>query len=143
MRFAIAVAAALIATPAAAHQAPSVPQVPKELTDPAMADKLARMMQVLSRSFLELPVGELEAAAEGREPTPADRARTVRSKGRKDDPNFDRNFQRHITNSKPMIESAMKAMAAALPAMMEGLSKAGHELEKATANLPTPKYPKQ
>ena len=143
MRFAIAVAAALIATPAAAQQAPSVPPVPKELTDPAMADKLARMMQVLSRSFLDLPVGELEAAAEGREPTAADRARTVRSEGRKDDPNFDRNVQQQMANAKPMIESAMKAMAAALPAMMEGLSKAGDELEKATANVPSPNYPKQ
>ena len=143
MRFAIALAAALIATPAVAQQAPSVPQVPKELTDPAMADKLARMMQVLSRSFLDLPVGELEAAAEGREPTAADRARTMRSEGRKDDPNFDRNFQQQMANSKPMIESAMKAMAAALPAMLEGLSKAGQELEKATANMPSPNYPKQ
>ena len=37
----------------------------------------------------------------------------------------------------------MKALAAALPAMMKGLSEAGRELEKATANLPSPNYPKQ
>ena len=67
----------------------------------------------------------------------------MRSVGRAEDPNFERNFQRDMANSKPMIEASMKAMAAALPAMMKGLSEAGRELEKATANLPSPNYPKR
>ena len=36
----------------------------------------------------------------------------------------------------------MRALSAALPAMMEGLSKAQAELERATANMPRPDYPK-
>ena len=37
----------------------------------------------------------------------------------------------------------MKALAAALPAMMEGLSKAQDGLERAAANVPRPDYPKR
>ena len=128
MRFAIALAAAfMVATPAAAQQAP---QVPKALTDPATAEKLSRMMQVLSKSFLELPIGEVEAAAEGREPTAADRRRTVREAGKEGDPNFEQKLQSQVANSKPMMDAAMKALAAALPAMMDGMSRAGEELQK-------------
>ena len=141
---------ALIASPALAQTRPAPPRsttetiaVPPALTDPAMADQLARMMQALSKSFLNLPIGEIEAAAEGRPATRADRRRTVREAGRAEDPNFERDFQRQITNSKPMIEASMKALAAAMPAMMKGLSEAGRELEKGTANLPSPNYPKR
>ncbi len=148
------IAAALVASPAAAQQTPqqqpqqqqrqqSVVAMPTQLTDPSLPGKLARMMQAMSKTFLNLPVGEVEAAMEGRKPTAADRRRTVRQAGRAQDPNFERNFQRDIANSKPMIESSMKALAAALPAMMKGLSEAGRELEKSTANLPSPNYPKK
>ena len=144
--------AALLASPALAQTtpapapAPAAPQtinVPPALTDPATAEKLTRMMQAMSKAFLELPVGEIEAAAQGRPATRADRRRTIRALGRAEDPNFERNLQRDLANAKPMIESSMKAMAAALPAMMKGLSEAGRELDKATANLPSPNYPKR
>ena len=139
---------ALAASPAMAQTkpAPVAPEtitVPPALTDPAMADKLTRMMQAMSKAFLEMPIGEIEAAAEGRPATRADRRRTLRQLGRSEDPNFERNLQRDIANAKPMIDASMKAMAAALPAMMKGLSEAGRELEKATANLPSPNYPKR
>ena len=148
--FQLIVPLALVASPALAQTkpapataAPETITIPRELTDPAMADRLARMMQAMSKAFLEMPVGEIEAAAEGRPATRADRRRTVRQIGRAEDPNFERNLQRDLANSKPMIEASMKALAAALPAMMKGLSEAGRELEKATANLPSPNYPKQ
>ena len=140
---------ALIAAPALA-QAPSAPAappetiaIPPELTDPAMAERLARMMQSMSKAFLDLPVGEIEAAAEGRPVTRADRRRTLRELGRKDDPNFERNLDQTLANSRVAIQASMKAMAAALPAMMKGLSEAAREFEKATANMPSPTYPKQ
>jgi hypothetical protein len=129
--------------PAPRQAAPQTITVPPALTDPAMADKLSRMMGAMSKAFLELPVGEIEAAAEGRPATRADRRRTLRQVGRAEDPNFEANLKRDIANSKPMIEASMKAMAAALPAMMKGLSEAGRELDKATANMPSPNYPKQ
>lgn len=149
--FQLIVPLALIASPAVAQtpstSAPAAPSetitVPPALTDPAMAEKLGRMMEALSKAFLELPVGEIEAAAEGRPATRADRRRTVRELGRKDDPQFEKNLERQLADSRVAMQAGMKALAAALPAMMKGLSEASRELEKATANLPSPNYPKQ
>ncbi len=149
------IAAALIASPAAAQQTPqqqaqrqqstvAIPgKLPAELTDPSMPAKMARVMQALSKSFLDLPVGEVEAAMAGRKPTSADRKRTVRQAGREDDPNFERNLQQQMANSQPLMEASMKALVAALPAMMQGMGAAAKELEKATANMPSPTYPKK
>jgi hypothetical protein len=67
----------------------------------------------------------------------------VRELGRKDDPNFERNFQRDLAESGVMTQAGIKAFVAALPAMMKGLTEAGRELEKATSNLPSPTYPKR
>ena len=138
---------ALIAAPALAQQpaaaATEQVQIPPELADPKMADRLADMMQVLSKALLELPAGEIKAAAEGREPTEHDKGVTVRDLGRRDDPNFERNLERQIAEAKPMIRQSMKALVEALPAMMKGLSEASQSLERATANMPRPDYPKR
>ena len=141
---------AFLASPALAQQ-PQQPaparsgpvEVQRALADPATADKLARMMQAMSKAFLNLPVGEIEAAAEGRAPTEADRRKTVLSEGRKDDPAFERDVQAMVANSRPMIEGSMKALAASLPAMIQGMTQMSKELEKAAENMPRPNYPKQ
>ncbi len=135
----------MIAAPAAAQTPAPAPaiQVPPQLTDPAMADKLANVMQALSKAFLDLPVGEVEAAVEGRKPTAADRRRTVRDSGRIADPNFERDFRRQIENSKPMIQASLKALAEALPAMVQSMDAAGKALERAATNMPDPTYPKR
>ncbi len=138
-------APALAQTPPPA--APQVQQTPQDmqrvLNDPAMADRLANVMQALSKAFLDLPVGQVQAAVEGRQPTAAERKLTVRDMGRRDDPNFDRNFRQQIANSKPMIEQSMKALSQALPAMMKGMDEAGQALERAAANMPDPTYPRR
>ena len=140
----IAAAPAFAQTPAPAPVAPvPAPEVQRALADPAMAEKLANAMQALSKAFLNLPVGEVQAALEGRKPTAAERRMTVRDMGRRDDPNLERNFQRQMAQSRPMIEASMKALAQALPAMMQGLQQAGQALERATANMPDPTYPKR
>ncbi|HEX8840711.1 MAG TPA: hypothetical protein VF757_00275 [Sphingomicrobium sp.] len=136
------------ASPAVAQAAPVAnPDAAREmsqvLNDPAMADRLANMMQGLSKAFLDLPAGEIQAAAEGRQPTPAERRMTVRDMARRDDPNFDRNFQQRIAQTKPMIQQSMRALSQALPAMMDGLQQAGKALERAAANMPDPTYPKR
>ena len=135
----------LASAPAVAQQTPVQvpPEVQRALNDPATADKLANVMQALSQAFLNLPVGEVQAAVEGRQPTAAEKHMTVRDMGRRDDPNFDRDFQQHIAQAKPMIRQSMKAMADALPAMMNGLNEAGRALERAAANMPDPTYPKR
>ena len=111
--------------------------------DPATAQRLAVTMQALSKAFLDVRVGELKAAAEGRQATAAERNMTVRDLARRDDPNFDRNFQRQIAQSGPMIHQGMKALSEALPAMMQGLAQAQKALERAAANMPDPNYPKR
>jgi hypothetical protein len=135
------------ASPALAQTAAPAPpagiELPRELTDPATANRLANMMQGLSKAFLDMRVGEIKAAAEGRQPTPAEKRMTVRDMARRDDPNFDRNFQRQIAQSGPMIRQSMKALSDALPAMMQGLQQASNALERAAANLPDPTYPKR
>jgi hypothetical protein len=98
---------------------------------------------VLGKALMNLPVGELEAIAEGRQPTAADRRRTVRDSGRAEDPNFERDLEQQLSQARPMMEASMKAMSAALPAMMQSLQQAGEALERATANMPSPSYPKR
>lgn len=139
-------ASALAASPAAAQQPSSNEeqvQIPRELTDPQMVGRLTDMLQVLSKALLNLPVGEIQAAAEGRAATPQEKDVTVRDLGRRDDPNFERNLERQIAEARPAMQGAMQALAAALPAMMKGMSEAREELERATANMPRPDYPKR
>ena len=139
--------ALLAAQPADAPAAPAPPppvvQLPPQLTDPATGDRLANVMQALSRAFLNLPVGEVQAAVEGRPPTPADRRLTVREMARRDDPNFDRNLERRIAEARPKIQSSMRALATALPQVMQGLHQAREAIERAAANMPDPNYPKR
>jgi hypothetical protein len=124
----------------AAPPPPSEPQVqiPPELTDPAMADRLAGMAQALSKAFLDLPVGEVEAAAEGRSATPRERKMTVRDAGRRDDPDFDRHFEQQIANARPVIEKSMQAFAKSLPAMNRALSEMAEQMRQMTDTLPSP-----
>jgi hypothetical protein len=136
---------ATLAAPAFAAPPPQTQQIqiPPELTDPATAEKLANMMQSLSRAFLDLPIGEVQAAAEGRQPTAEERRLTVRDMGRRDDPDFERNLDRQIAQSKPMIEHSLNALARALPAMTRSLSNMARQMERATANMPRPDYPRR
>jgi hypothetical protein len=128
---------------AAAPAQHEMAQVQRVLADPAMADRLTNMMQAMSQAFLNLPAGEIQAAAEGRRPTAAEKRMTVRDIARTDDPNFDRDFQRQIAQAKPMIQQSMKALSTALPAMMQGLQQASRAIERAAANMPDPNYPKR
>ena len=116
--------------------------IPKALSDPATADRLTGMMQALSQAFLNLPVGEVEAATQGRAVAPADRSRTLREIGRRDNPNFERDLQQDLAASRGMMQAGLKAFVAALPAMMKGMGEARRELEKAAENMPRPNYPK-
>ena len=130
------------AAPAIAQPAPP-PQLPPELTDPATADRLADAMQGLSQALLDLRVGEVRAALEGRQASPAEKRMTVRDMARRDDPNFDRHVQQDIANVRPLVRQSMTAVNQALPAMMQGLAQAQQALERAVANMPDPTYPRR
>ena len=138
----IALPLALLATPAMAQRGPA-PELPRELTDPAMADKVGKMAGALSRALLDLNVGEVQAAIEGRPATPADRKRTVRDMAAGGNPEIERRIERQAAQSGAAIQAGAKAMAAALPAIIESVERAATEIDRATANLPTPGYPKR
>jgi hypothetical protein len=133
----VAAAAPVLAAPAAPP--PPAIQLPPELTDPRLADRLTDALVAMSKVFLDLPVGEVEAAVQGRQPTASDKARTVRSESGMNE----RELRAEIDRARPQMQAGMKALAAALPAMMKGLSDAQREIERATANMPQPGYPKR
>jgi hypothetical protein len=125
------------ATPALAQ--PATIQLPPELTDPATADRLTDAMQALTKVMLDLKVGEVQAALEGRQPTAAEKKLTVRDLGKIDD----QQLQRRVAEVKPQIRQSLKAFQKALPEMMQSFEQAQKSLERATANLPDPNYPKR
>lgn len=135
---------ALCAAPALAQpEPPPPPQMPPQLLDPATADRLADGMQALSRALLDIRVGELQAAIQGREATPAEKELTVRDLGRRDDRDFDRHLHEQIAAAKPVIAQSMKALSDALPGMMQGIEQARESIERAAANMPDPNYPRR
>jgi hypothetical protein len=132
--------AALSASPALAAP-PPVPPLPQVLADPAMADQLGRVAGVVTKSLMDMPVGEIEAAIEGRPPTPADRARTVGdSIG---DPWIAQRIAAETAASGRTMQAATKAIAASVPAIMRAVEGARGEIERAIGNLPDPTYPRR
>ena len=136
----IALPLMLAATPAVAQQAPAGRQLPPELSDPAMADKLTRAMVPLSRALMDLPIGELEAAMEGRTPTEADRRKKVRDEI---GPDGERELAAQVAAAGPQMQAMQKALVSSLPALLGALSGVEKELERAVANMPDPTYPKR
>jgi hypothetical protein len=133
---------AALVTPTVAAAAPAAEEtaeIQRQLTDPKWADRLTDAMLAMSKALMNMPVGEVEAAVQGRQPTVADKRRTVESETGMSE----QQLRRQIEDSRPAMEAGMKAMAAALPAIMKGFSDAQRELEKASANVPRPDYPKR
>ena len=128
----------MIATPAAAQSRPQpVQDIQRALNDPAMAERMTNVMQSLSNAMLDLPVGEVQAAVEGRTPTVADKRRTIRDL----EPDLD--VRPEISQARPMIQQSMKALGEALPGIVQSLQQAQRSLERAAANMPDPTYPKR
>jgi len=134
----------LCAAPALAQPAPPPTiQLPPELTDPATADRLTDAMQSLSQALLDMRVGNIKAAVEGRRATPAERRMTVRDLARRNDPDFDRRLDQQIAAARPRIEQGIRAMNQALPEVTDDLQRAQAAIERALANLPDPNYPRR
>ena len=130
----------LTASPVIAQPAP---QLPHELTDPASMQKLAFTFQALSRAVLDIRVGELQAAMEGREASPAERNLTVGDLARRKDPDFDRHLQEKVATVGPKIQHSMQAINRALPELMRDVDDAQKSLDRAVSNLPDPNYPQR
>src|SRR5690242_10161262 len=112
----ICLSAALCAAPAFAQpvSAAPLPEVQRMLADPATVDRLADTAEALSKAFLDLPVGNVEAALEGRPPTRADGRRTVG-----DETGLSvRDVSAHIAAAKPVVQQRLRALNDALPHVM-------------------------
>jgi len=133
----------LVVLPLALCAAPGLAQpaapLPPEVTDPATVDRLTDAVQSLSGAFLDLHVGEMQAALEGRKPTAADRAKTVRSETGLSD----RDLNARIAAAKPQIDQSIKALNQALPEITRDLQHAQKSVERAIANMPDPNYPRR
>ena len=139
---AIWIALPLVLAPVPALAAPKVaPRLPPELSDPAMADKLGKVAGVLTRSLMDLPVGELEATIQGREPTVADRNRRVRDAI--GGPQAERRVEAQVAQSGRQMQAMSKALVDSLPSIMGALEELETRMERVTANLPDPTYPRQ
>jgi len=129
------------ALPAAAQPAPQREEIRilPELTDPKLVDRLMEMNKALTKALLDLPVGEIEAAVEGRAATDADRRRTVGDSARLSE----REIEQKIADARPRVQAAMQAFARSLPALTRALSQAADAVERAAANVPQPDYPRR
>jgi hypothetical protein len=135
-------AVAQTTAPAARAGSQSI-QLPPQLADPAIADRLADSMQSMSKTLMDLKIGRLQAVMEGREATPADRKLTIRDLARRDDPAFEKRLQQQIAQARPKIEQSIRVMNEALPEITEDLQRAQRSIERAIANMPDPNYPRR
>ena len=119
------------------------PRLPPELTDPATVQRLTASMQALSHALLDVRIGGVEAALDGREPSSREKHMTVGDLARSKDPEFDRHLQQHIANAGPQIQRSVQAINRALPEMMKSVEGAQKALDRAFANMPDPTYPKR
>ncbi len=141
MRIILILAPALLgASPALAQSAPP-PILPPMLTDPALADRLGAVAGALTRSLMNLPVGEVEAAIEGRPVTREDRRRTVGdSVG---GPGVEEQVERQAAASGRALQGAGQAIARSLPAIMQAVDGLERDLGRVIGNLPDPYYPRR
>ena len=130
----------LSGSPAFAQPAP---QLPPQLTDPVTMQRLAGTMQALSQALLNIRVGEVQAAVEGRPATPQERNMTVGDMARRDDPDFDRHLNERMATAGITLQRSMVALNRALPEIARNLHDAQKSLERAVANMPDPTYPRR
>jgi hypothetical protein len=131
----------ICASPAFAQQAPS--QLPPVLTDPATLGQVTDTAQAVTDALLNVRVGEVRAAVEGRQATSTERRMTVGDLARRDDPDFDRHLHENIARGRARVQQSMRAVNEALPAVMQALTDAQRSIERAVANLPDPSYPRR
>jgi hypothetical protein len=118
-------------------------RVPPQLTDPETIMDVSIAAQKLSDAVFDIHVGDVKAAAEGHEPTPADRRLTLRDLARKQDPNFDRDVHQGIANVGPTLMRSLAAVNRALPAVKQAIDEAQASIDRISASIPDPTYPRR
>jgi hypothetical protein len=131
-----------VAGPVSAQVAPPLDAQPMVIP-PAAADRVANALDAVTDALLDVKVGKLKAAIDGRPPTPAEREMTVRDMAAAKDPNFDRNLHRKIAEARPMVRQGIQSVDETVPQVLQGIQQASRAIERATANMPDPSYPQR
>ena len=121
--------------PLYAQAAPVIP--------PAAADRAANTLDAITDAVLDLRIGKLKAAIDGRPPSAAERHMTLRDIEARKNPAFERKLHQQIAEARPMIRDGIERVNDAVPEVIDGLEQVSRAVERATANLPDPTYPKR
>jgi hypothetical protein len=97
------------------------------------------VLRAVAHAFLDLPVGEIQAAVENRPVRPEDRNRRVRDVAGVDE----RRIDREIAEGSGTLKAGTQAMARTLPVITRALNEASDEIARAVNNLPSPTYPRR
>ncbi|MEO6433520.1 MAG: hypothetical protein ABIO29_06050 [Sphingomicrobium sp.] len=137
--------AVVAAAPAAAEPtiSESIADAQRMLDDPRNEKLFSSVMSALSDALLDMPVGEIKAATEGRVATAEEKRLTVRDIARREDPAFEAKMRDGVAKSAPALRQSMKALSASLPALAKSAEALGRSIERLGANLPDPTYPKR
>jgi hypothetical protein len=127
--------------PAFAQAAAPTVELPRELTSPQAAMGFAMKFQAISDALLNVRVGEIGAALEGREATPRERNTTVRDIVHRQDPNFEQHFRQKVATVGPEVVRSIQAVNRALPQVLGEAQRLQKSVERAVGNLPDPTYP--
>ena len=125
----------LCSAPLYAQAAPVIP--------PSAADRAANTVDAITDAVLDLHIGKLKAAIDGRAPTMAERHMTLRDLEARKDPDFDRKLHQQIAEARPAFRAGIARVNDAVPEVLDGLQRAGEALQRATTNLPDPTYPQR
>jgi hypothetical protein len=132
-----------VASPAFAQDGQPAFHLPSALTDPAAQMRLAAKLQSISSALLNVKVGEVAAALDGRNASSAERNVTLGDMVRRKDPNFDRDVAREVATVGPKIQHGMEVLSRTLPRVMHDAADAQKSIDRAVANLPDPGYPQR
>lgn len=122
-------------TPLCAQVAPVIP--------PSAVDRATSTVGAITDAILDLRIGKLKAAIDGRQPTMAERQMTIRDLEARKDPNFEGKLRQQIAEARPALREGIARVNDAVPEVMDDLQRAGEALQRATANLPDPSYPRR
>lgn len=99
------------------------------LDDPDLPEKAARSTEALVAVLETLPIGNIEAAIDGREPTDADRVRTLGDVIDVDGREIGGELAMAIAENRPRIEAGIDAAVVTLPALLAAAETLRGELE--------------
>ncbi|HEX8214501.1 MAG TPA: hypothetical protein VF582_03405 [Allosphingosinicella sp.] len=156
-KFLIAAAAFAIAAPAAAQQAPSAvgAQAPgsqaarpgpkldprdeelrRNLPDPAEMKAMGEVAARAMEAMMEVPIGPLREAVEGRKLSRRERQETIGDVARRDDPNFKERMRDQMGVASVAMAALMEQMVTIGPVLRSTLEDVARRTEEAARQVP-------